>query len=413
MQKAYSKRINVPTKCLIALILYAILFCGALTIGPLSVRNYTALLLGIWAIFSRGKTTIDIVGKLYFAYLGILIVATIITDQLTNETFYKNFLAYHLVCIIIIYAFPKLFSNQYSIDFFFKVIIFFYITNIIISILQYLNNPLGWELGTLFNMGGLLRMENQADIIESGEYMNKSIIMGINGFVVTNGYFIATFLPITAYTIFSKKKNRQSLFGIIILITGYITAFLIQQRMGFYVISALIILIILKTFRGSTRFFIILGILIIGVLYSDIINEIDFGRLTNMEDKTRSRTLEVALNLANSSDFWFGHNLDDMPIFLVIGHNSLLDAFRRGGIFALVLFFILFFTAFFKTIKLFLQYNRTNAPKIAALALSSCVYIIYSLTHSNGIQSGAVFFWIIYSVLLSQLRIMNIKEGAA
>ena len=106
----------------------------------------------------------------------------------------------------------------------------------------------------------------------------------------------------------------------------------------------------------------------------------------------------------NSDDFIFGADLDNKVLLYSLGHNTIMDALRRGGFISLLLYLPLFIIVVYKCSNIFIRGFMQNWHYSYTFSISCVLFIAYSLTHSTGIQSGAVLFWFIYSLMISSWK---------
>lgn len=99
-----------------------------------------------------------------------------------------------------------------------------------ITILQYLNHPLGWAIGSFMGTD-LDSIETYLQSHSLDTVSNAALCSGINGNGVVNGYFLATFFPIMSLFIWSDKSILRIL-GYLLLLISFVSIFCVQQRMA-------------------------------------------------------------------------------------------------------------------------------------------------------------------------------------
>lgn len=231
--------------------------------------------------------------------------------------------------------------------------------------------------------------------------LNRSIVSGITGFVVANGYFTTTLLPIVSKDILSVNRSKKAKYtSIVLLIIGGITIFMIQQRMAFALFLLYIFSLgLLKQNRLILLFTIIFSLTI--YTFGPTNYDIDMGRLVtdNISQDSRMNQFNNFIYFFNSEYFLWGADLDISSIGNSMGHNTLMDSLRRGGFFTFVIYSILFFLILVKCIINATIAYRNNFSFTLATSISCIIFLVYSFTHSTGIQSGAINFWLTYSLM--------------
>ncbi len=386
--------------------IFSILFLGSINIGPVSIRNLCIIGLVVFMAMNFKAISLDLCGKLYAIYLATLLLCSIISGQVYNILFYKNFLTNHITCLILILAIPMIIKSISDIRIITRFIISLQILNCFVSILQFYNVPIGWHLGLLVNPGAISNL-NDAEyyLADSEKLLSRSIVFGITSFVVANGYYLTVFLPIVSKNLLCNKVNLKGLIiSCIILVISGITIFMVQQRMAFFLLICYLILVLLIQIRKSILYkllFTIILIVTIG-LYSNSF-DIELGRLAfdSLHADSRMSQITNFLNFLNSEGFIWGADLNDSALLYSLGHNTLMDALRRGGFISLLMYLPLFIMAVYKCLYIAIKAQKINSQYSFALSIACLFFIAYSFTHSTGLQSGAVLFWFIYALMIS------------
>lgn len=408
-----AKQINKGTVfgylVIIGLILSILLF-GSLYLGPLSLRNYFSLGLLIYGTVNLRYLKFNKVELLYFLYLLVLIICTALRGQLHDIEFYKNFLTFHVTSIGIIIGIPFLVNTPDKLSIASKTLACVYIANLAISIMQFMQIPIAWNIAGSINISAQERIDQSSAIMTNEDLIGASVIQGLFAFVVTNGYIIASYLPLAIQRLFSKK-SRLSLYDLIIISLAVIAAFLIQQRMCFYVTILFVVILMFVKSGSVAKIFLPLILGIVAPFILDSIDTLDFGRLTNTNDPFREKTFVVLEQVLASDEWILGCDLNDVYKTLVIGHNSILDSLRRGGIFTLITYIIFLSVTIYTLIGKIRKMYKANNYHACAYAVCSLLFIVYSMTHSMGIQSGAPFFWIPYALMIASEQMYAVKKS--
>ncbi|MBR6030655.1 MAG: hypothetical protein IKP36_01680 [Bacteroidaceae bacterium] len=396
------------------LVIFSFMFLGGIHIGPLSVRMVVAYgLLGY--VLWRGKTDyLPTRGmQLYFVYLGVYLFINLLNLTAFSPVFIKDLIAVHLVSCIAIFAFPRLFKTEASIRGAYIVVAFGFLLDAFTTFLQYNNSLLGWTIGMSINPTQQDELGEIQSVLENVEDFRRAILTGIMGNAVSNGYFIATMLPIMTYFIWDKFKLK-TLWSFAMFAVAAICIYFIQQRMALAVAAAYLIAIItLKRTSIVTKIFFSTAAIIVIALYINDIQNYDYskwGRLVNTEDELRSSTLTVLDSfISNPQRLLLGNNQnvtnEDYYIFHTLGHNTFTDSLRLGGIFLLLTYIVLFFFLC-KTLIEIAFFSRCEEDfRTMGMAIGCLCYMLYSQTHSTGVQSGSIMFWTLYMLTIQSHRV--------
>ena len=184
--------------------------------------------------------------------------------------------------------------------------------------------------------------------------------------------------------------------------------------MALVVAAAYIFAIItLKKTTTVTRILFPAVVIIIIALYINDIQNYDYskwGRLVNTEDELRSSTLTVLDSfVSNPQRLLIGHNQniteEDYIIYHTLGHNSFTDTLRLGGVFLFLTYLVLFYYLC-KTLVEIILFSRQNEDfRTMGMALGCLCYMLYSQTHSTGVQSGSIIYWTLYILTIQSHRV--------
>jgi hypothetical protein len=395
-------------------IVFPLLFLGGVHVGPLSIRLIVAYgILGY--VLWRGRTdylpTRGI--QLYFIYVAVYIFVNLLNLTAFNAVFVKDLIAVHFVSCIAIYAFPRIFKTEASIRGAYVVIAFGFLLDAFTTFLQYKNSPLGWTIGMAINPTQMDELSEIQSTLENAEDFRRAILAGIMGNAVGNGYFIATMLPVMTYAI-GDKFRLKTLWSFAMFVVIAICIYFIQQRMALVVAAAYIFAIItLKKTTTVTRILFPAVAIIIIALYINDIQNYDYskwGRLVNTEDELRSSTLTMLDSfISNPQRLLIGHNQniteEDYIIYHTLGHNSFTDTLRLGGVFLFLTYLVLFYYLC-KTLVEIILFSRQNEDfRTMGMALGCLCYMLYSQTHSTGVQSGSIIYWTLYMLTIQSHRV--------
>ena len=224
---------------LYAAIFFAIVFggTGTLRIGPLSLRHICTLALFLYLCFGVKRTSdyyIRKVFRYYMAYLTIYTLANIVNGEILSHNFIQSLITYHLPCLVILLSFPRMIRDKKQLSLVTYAIITVYLVDAVLTVFQYNGDPVAWETGRMI---AEIKDDHQEAIDaiaeKSDDLFGYSIASGIIGFVVTNGYIIATFFPLLLIHFFTKRPLLW-IVDILLAALAVYAAFATQQRTAFF-----------------------------------------------------------------------------------------------------------------------------------------------------------------------------------
>lgn len=219
----------------------------------------------------------------------------------------KKFLAYNFVSIIAFFAIEKFVNSHQQLRTLIISLLLLIFVDDIITILQYMKNPISWAIGYVFGdidkFAG--RMENHDSLL------GMSATPGLFGDVVKNAYLITVFTPLCFCLPNRQSKFITNIFSVAVYVASFIAIFMTQQRAAFFITLLGALAYFLVIFKKHTGL-IIFATLIVSVLYLLIWNgpsqSYDLGRLTDVSDSSRSRLMNYAF------DFIMSHPLFGGPV---------------------------------------------------------------------------------------------------
>ena len=402
---------------IISVLAFSLLFLRSWhLIGPISFRNAAAIVLLAFAVIRYKKMILTSNAKLYFVWVLIYVLLCCINGGIYSGAVITNLVAYHFVSLILLFSLPILLKEKTDLNIFVIVFLFLFIFNCILTIMQFLNIEMGWAIGEFISPMREDKYDELASVGQGEETMLfHSMANGINGFVVTNGHFVACFLPFATYTLW-KKGASNLLLGILVLLLTLVSIVAIQQRMALVVFLLYVLIIVF--FRAGKHSKILISILFVFFLL--YLPNIDihletFGRLTSTDDTHRFQIFDSFFDFVNNTSYFlFGHPATDNPaedeLLKTIGHVSLLDGMRKGGIICFLLHFYLFFSVLFESLRIIKRSKKESNIYPICFALCVIFNLLYSLTHSDGITSGSVFLWGSYALMIVSCSIN--KDGS-
>lgn len=389
---------------------FSLLFLGSIQIiGPLTVRNAVLLFVFVLALLSRRSENTRMISSKgvrgYYLWLIWYIAANILSGFLFKGTVFKEFITYHVVALILLYSIPRLLTTQTRIVYLFVAVFICYICNGLLSMWQFTNSPIAWAIGQMINPLSDSALEQLTYYGTQGDtLLSHAIVSGLTGFSVTNGYFIACFLPIVTYRVWGGRNSLVTWLGIIVMVAfSLYLVYCIQQRMALLVVCTYVLSILLFASQRRNKGIILCAIVFL-VIFIAINLQIDlekYGRLFSFEDEHRTHTGEyLRLFLSDVNMLLFGNNTSEGEInaemVLTLGHNSFLNALRVAGVISFFIYIKLFFNLLSECYHSFINSINKNAMQ-TALSISCILYLLYSMTHSDGIPTGGIYFWLFYT----------------
>ncbi len=413
MKLRYKESSEILTVLAYFLINFTML-CGGNTraLGPFSLRHLCMfVLLGV-AIFYHKKVRITKGGiNLYLIYLLVYTICNLINGEVTSHSFAQSLYTYHGPCLALAFSLPALVKDVKHVKMFVWSLIGLYLINSIVSIFQFMNNGTSWEIANMISNQAEEGMEKAEMYINAEDSLiGYSIIAGLFGFVVTNGYFLSSYLPVFAYRI-NKKGTSSIVISLLCLAIGGVTIYLSQQRMAFLAFILFLGYFMWFGVKKNYRLYVVLGVVAVLSFYG--LNNIEMGRL-NLEhdDGSRMRIFGYFMDFLGSEQVLFGGYDQYMESYGEPQHNSFLSAWVFGGFFTFVTFLFLFSKLLFinlKTVYLCTK-KRYHYPYTLCFAVASILFLFYSMTHSAGVQSGSPMYWTAYTMMCISLSIEHKRQ---
>ena len=272
---------------------------------------------------------------------------------------------------------------------------------------QFFSLPFSWEIGQMANEGLTRELENNADIFEiDGGLLGRTITAGFTGYVVTNGYFTTCYIPI-AHTV-AKIKSKYIFLPFVILV-ALATTFVNQERAAMLLV-AVYFLFYLFMFNKPSKMSLLFGALaLLFIFYLDVVfSSLEMGRLQELSDNIRGKLWMDFKQFLITDQLYFGGLYNYISVYKINQHNCLLAAWTMGGIFTFLSFCVLFFSALQELTRIVINRNYIKNDIVAfSLATSCLLYLMYSLTHSSGLQNDGMMFWLPYTLLLVYKKLYN------
>ena len=392
------------TYIVVGCVLFAMLCGGSFRIGSLSLRNYMTVFLLAYTIINQKRISNNYITKSYFVFFFTILVCALINGDALNLSFWTGSIISYFIPSFLVYFATTLFCKkcESGVDIIGKLLIFLYIINAIVTILQYYGNPIGWAISRILSSGDLI----SESIIEThgGEssFVGIAVAAGLFGFVTGNGYFIGSYAPLATMRI-SQNNIKQIIFEYIVLALGILAAFATQERMALLAVICNILLILFYNFRNrKNSYFLTILLIFCAVAYISE-NVTDYGRFTMDTDNSDRKELSRVFNeFLNTENVWFGGWSNYMNLFPGKNqHNTFMDTITRYGVVGFIPFCFLFYKVFRVSILSLIMARKNRIISTYIYSSAILLYLFYSLTHGTGLQSGDVTFWLLFALFES------------
>lgn len=393
---------NLPILLTYILLVFSILCGGNLHVaGSFSLRHLSTFVFLIIAVINRRRIHLkDWALPLYLMYILVFCICNIINGEYECHSFWQSLFTYHLPCIGLALGLPALLRDLEHVKLFVWALIILYVINSLLSFFQYSNSELAWAIATNISSQAEEGTEAAQMYTEASDnLLGYAIVAGMFGFVVTNGYFLATYLPVITYRI-NKDGFVNKLIASAFLVFASAAIFITQQRMAFLSLLLYLFFFVWGGIDKKWRIPLIV-IVVIGLSYYGLSN-IEMGRLTtDTNNDTRMKIFNDFFDFMGKGYWIFGGNETYLKLYHKSQHNAFLGAWVLGGIFNFAVFVILYFKLLRDSLKKIIKLKRKKSNYSFTLSFSFAViiFLMYSLTHSAGVQSGSPMFWLVYTMM--------------
>ena len=394
-------------KVLLYIIYTFIFFCivfggtGAFRVGPFSLRHICSFFLFIVIVFRYKDIKTDKCVSLYALYIVVYCLCNVINGEYVTPHFLQSLYTYHGPSLIIAFAIPIIVKEAEQVKLFLIAIISLFLFNALITIAQFYNVSWAWELGQYISVFDQERISRIESISETSEnYFGHSLTPGIIGFVVTNGYLLASLFPLLSFHMWTHPQNSvQNIMDIVLIIIGLTAVYCVQQR------TAMILVLLFLVFVFFTRrttfpklFIIIVLFLILSIIGIPTIN---LGRIENLSEgfETRAQLIHnFEMFFKSPLSLWGGYN-KYMSLYGMPQHNTVLASWVLGGFFNMCFYLWLLIILIAHLIRSTKHGLRDYSAFEIVFSTSCLIFILYSMTHSDGIHAGSPMFWSSYALL--------------
>ena len=343
-------------------------------------------------------------GLLYLLFTFYAILVSFVNGDYVGTNYFQYFGSRMGFIFMLIFILPSLCPNEKTL---YKAAHFFLLLNAVNAafvILQYFKIDMFWNILDIINVN--------VTYIGDGKYYYQvpqkwppTVPPGLNGFIVTTGYFLLAALPLV-FIYFKKNKILFSALSVLFLYSILLTV----QRSAI-LLSVIAYVFLLLTFMNRRQMMYLgLAMLASTFFFADFWIDMIFGfikenpKLNNLtSDLVRVYYYEKSIEFILANPLFGGvdkYYMVTKPFSKTIGifspHNLILNAMLKGGIIMLLIVLAMVY----KTFKLTWDAKRKFAKNlnianvyIFLFYFSASLTILNSLFHNAGFTTGFSLFW--------------------
>lgn len=390
----------------------SVLILGSITVGPYSVRVYMTVLMMFYLITFRTKQRdkslairSDYIRRFLVCILTLFVSLTI-NGGLEVYGFWERLLAYYLVCVVAYYAVDYFVREPKHFDKIVFVLSMIIILDTTATILQYMNDPIGWGVGAIFS-----DVDEFADFLNDHEsFVGVSKLPGIFGHPVNNGFFLSvtTVLLLSGIKVGKGKGKGKdiiiSLYYIAVYLSSLAACLFLQQRSAFYLILLFTAYHYLKAFLTHPGRIIIPTLIVVVLLLiflPDDIGSFDAGRLTRTDNTSRTGVWEWAFTVILQNPI-FGNILQYNAAAEYSAHNVLIDSLIDAGIVGFIPMFILYMKTVLDSTRIMLR-AKNNYLKVFSYSVLTCMGM--GMFHNTSYMTGDVIIFIVLALMFKAQKL--------
>lgn len=319
----------------------------------------------------------------------------LINGELMEYGYFRRLFAYHLPCFVTFFAIFYKVNSKKEIEFVVLFLVIIALFDSIITVMQARGSALAWAIGTILTP--LENIEGPASRVDA--FLGYSIIPGIFGGVVRNGYFLASFFPLGLLYVDNIRNPFKFFLFVLCTIVIMYAIFITQQRAAFYLsLLSLSIFFCLRLVR-KPGMFILIGILLLFFITSieGIINGLNLGRLSETHDDAREAIRGDALTFIQ--DNWLVGAPMKFQSHSLSAHNLAIDGLIFSGIFGFIALMTFAIKSLIQCARCCIKYLKGQSSLIVltiALSLLSC--ILYGFTHNTSVLTGEPVIFILLAL---------------
>lgn len=391
------------------LFIVSVMIFGSIMIGPISLRVLATIIMIAYLclqykrIIYRAKHSYILIYILFIILLGI---ALVFSGDFASYGYAKQVLAFFLVAIVAYYATMYFITTQTDITSIYITLIVILILTSITTIWQFQGNPLGWQIGMIFNdvSTGLEDKIHNYELNQDN-LLGVSYAVGLFGHPVSNAMYISTLSVLPLFNMIHSKSLLKRIIYFAIFLMGLTACFMTQQRSAFYIL--LIVSALTTILLGKHRILLVLcGLVVIIVAWPTIQNlaiSDNLGRLS-LEN---IQTDETRQSLWNNAELFIYDNLlwGGPMTFMRFNngfppHNFFYGAFINGGLIGGIIIILLFLKICKDAIIIIIR-NRRKNNYAAIFSLALLVFLAQGLFHTGTLLDGEAIIFILLAICIS------------
>ncbi len=390
--------------------LWAIIFLGSIYVGPATPRQYMAIVMTVACILNSRylRHHNHRLILLYIVFLFFHGLSSCLEGS--TASFFRDVISKYLVAIVAYYATVIYYRKYATFRDPVNAILLFGVVNAVVTILQFIGNPIGIGAGYVFlDTSNEVKFYQFQHMLDGGGYA----LFGILGDPVLNGYVSLLMPLLTLDKIYCagktvNKKYRQGGFWLMWVLFMF-SLFTVQERSAFFIAGAFSMLYFFheSKLRLSTLFLALIIALAVILFLPHLLNS---DIVVNSRFADQGEDVRVGI-YSRSGEFIIQHLLfggkesainyiDTMP------HDFILNSFIYGGLFGglIVLYIIL---------KQFLvSYRLYRKDFEIGIVLCFVGYTLNGLAHNPSIVTGDVLIWMLWAMVY--MNNINLKsDGTA
>ena len=376
---------------------FAVLTLGSVTIGPFSPRVYMTVLMLAYLLLSKKQAYEKPLSiqrnyiRLFLICLFALGISLTINGGLQQYGFFVKCLSHYLVCVVAYFAVDRCVKNESHIDSFVAIISIIVVFDVIVTLLQYQNNPVGWGIGIVFSEESQIE-EFTTYLADHQSFEGVSKIPGIFGHPVNNGFFLAVATPMLLTGIGKNKSKIKSLFYVLSIVMTLVALTLLQQRAAFFLILLVLAYHIIRAFvKNPSRLFLPVTVILILALIvlPAYLGDFDWGRLSSTDNSSRTDVWKIAYTFIINNPL-FGDLLGYNKVALYSAHNVFIDSLINSGIIGFIPLLILYLRTVIDSLRIML---RTHYNYCRVFSYSVMICMAMGMFHNTSYMTGDVIIF--------------------
>lgn len=365
-------------------------FLGIVFIEGISVRNIVLVLLTIYLCLNHSSIRTDFKSAKYLiVYYAFVAFLGMFNGLYENEGL-TLIIGRFLPTIILIVFLMNYIKTEKELKSTVYILILIFSLDAIATILQGINNPLGWRIAAFFqSVESLEDSQNLIDAHNLDSTVGLSIASGFCVSVVYNGYVLGSIALLVFLPVYWNFNAKSVVLSTATFLLFSMALFYNQQRMAFYVFHAAVAAIIISYAYLRKNYILLLFVLFVGVfLFFNIDfsnwNDEELGRLANFDDEIRTKGRQIFWENFFPDNFLMGNRTKFVKLYGSTPHFLPIETLLLGGIIGLVVFTI-FILSLSKTI-----FQTIIKRNVEGFLLSTPVIslLLISFRHSSGYHTG-------------------------